>query len=131
MKIVLFDGICKLCNYSVKFIIKKDLNNHFKFSSLQSEFSKKTLAKNHLNHLKLSTIVLIEQNQVYTKSTAVLKILTHLKGYKWTRFFLFIPKSIRDFIYDLISRNRYSLFGKNNSCMIPSKDLAEKFIESA
>jgi predicted DCC family thiol-disulfide oxidoreductase YuxK len=129
MKIILFDGVCNLCNSTVKFIINKDSNSLFKFSSLQSEFGTKYINEHNINIKKLSTIVLIEDNQFYTKSTAILRVLKNLKGYKWMRVFLFVPKFTRDFVYNLISKNRYSLFGKNDSCMIPTKELSEKFIK--
>ena len=129
MKIVLFDGVCNLCNVTINFIIKKDENNEFKFSSLQSSFSRKYLEANSVNSESFSTIMLIENDQVYTKSTAVLMIFKLLKGYHWVKYLLHIPKFIRDAIYMVVSRNRYFLFGKNDICMIPTKELKAKFLD--
>ncbi len=126
MKIILFDGDCNLCNNTVTFVIEKDVNNTFKFASLQSEFAKKKLKSTGV--VNLSTIVLLDNNQIYTKSTAVFKVLKELKGYQWTRIFLWLPKSVRDFFYKLIAANRYRFLGKQESCMLPSKELLEKFI---
>jgi len=129
--IILFDGICNLCNYSVSFILKKDKKKHFRFASLQSDAAKKLLLhannKNILNNLK--SIVLISNNKVYTKSTAVLKIGKYLKfPYNLSYLLLIVPRFFRDFIYDYISKNRYKWFGKNETCMMPSKEYLDKFI---
>lgn len=129
MKVILFDGVCNLCNSTVRFVINKDSKNIFKFASLQSLFGAKYIKKHNINVQNLSTIVLIENDQFYTRSTAILKIFKSLKGYKWTVIFFYIPQFIRDFFYDIISRNRFLLFGRKNSCMIPSKELLDKFIE--
>ncbi|CAM1371431.1 thiol-disulfide oxidoreductase DCC family protein [Tenacibaculum xiamenense] len=129
MKIILFDGVCNLCNVTINFIIKKDENNEFKFSSLQSSFSRKYLEANNVNSESFSTIMLIENDQVYTKSTAILMIFKFLRGYHWMKYLLHIPKFIRDAIYMVVSRNRYFLFGKNNTCMIPTKELKAKFLD--
>lgn len=127
MKTILFDGVCNLCNNTVTFVIKKDTNNKFKFASLQSNFAQEKLKGTGINDL--STIVLIDEDVIYTKSTAILKIAKELKGYEWTRVFLWMPKFFRDFCYKLIANNRYVLFGKQDSCMLPSKELLEKFVQ--
>lgn len=87
------------------------------------------LKKKKINSKKLSTIVLIEKDFYYTKSTAILMILKHLKGYEWFGILLFVPKFIRDFVYYIISKNRYLLFGKSDHCIIPTREYLEKFIE--
>ncbi|CAL2104892.1 Predicted thiol-disulfide oxidoreductase YuxK, DCC family [Tenacibaculum sp. 190524A02b] len=127
MKTILFDGVCNLCNNTVTFVIKRDVNNAFKFASLQSDFAQEKLKGTGINDL--STIVLIDNDVIYTKSTAILKIAKELKGYEWTHVFLWIPKFIRDFCYKLIANNRYAFFGKQDSCMLPSKELLEKFVQ--
>jgi len=129
MKIILFDGVCNLCNSTVQFIIKRDINNEFKFASLQSDFGQSFLEEKNMNTEILSTIILIEGDEFYTESSAVLRIVKRLKGYYWTKFFLIVPKFIRNFVYKLVSKYRYLLFGEQVSCMIPSKELKEKFIQ--
>ena len=132
MKIILFDGVCNLCNSTVNFIIVRDITDQFKFASLQSEYGKKELIRLGLSLTDFSTIILIEGNKVYLKSTAILKIYKELKGYKWTKYFLKLPPSLMDYLYMFISKNRYSFFGKNednNSCLLPTLELENKFLD--
>ncbi|MFA7447501.1 MAG: thiol-disulfide oxidoreductase DCC family protein [Weeksellaceae bacterium] len=129
-KIVLFDGICNLCNSSVQLIIQNDSKNLFQFASLQSEFGQKFLQENNLPDDAFKSIVLIDGEKFYTKSEAVLRIGKELKGiYKVLGIFLWVPKFIRDFVYDYIARNRYKWYGKRNSCWIPTAELKQKFLD--
>lgn len=128
MKIILFDGVCNLCNSTVQFIIDRDKNNEFKFASLQSDFGVSFLKEKQLDTENLSTIILIESDRFYMESTAILRITKRLKGYKWTKFLLMTPGFIRDFVYKIISKNRYLILGKQVSCMLPSEELKQKFV---
>lgn len=129
-KIILFDGVCNLCNSSVQKVIKNDSKNIFKFASLQSHFGQRFLNENQLNSEEFDSIILIDGNQFYTSSDAALRIGKELKGiYKISSFLLWIPKFIRDGVYRIISKNRYRWFGKQNTCWIPTKELQDKFIE--
>ncbi len=129
-KIILFDGVCNLCNSSVQKVIKNDSKNVFKFASLQSGFGQRFLNENQLNSEEFDSIILIDGNQFYTSSDAALRIGKELKGiYKISSFLLWIPKFIRDGVYRIISKNRYRWFGKQNTCWIPTKELQDKFIE--
>jgi len=121
--LVLFDGVCNLCNSSVSFILKHEKNSVLYFSSLQ-KFGQPELLEIVKN---VDSIIFIEKDKVYTKSTAALKISKYLKGYSWARVFLIIPPAIRDFIYDIIAKNRYKWFGKKDQCMIPNPDLKARF----
>ncbi|MEM1136113.1 MAG: DCC1-like thiol-disulfide oxidoreductase family protein [Bacteroidota bacterium] len=126
--IILFDGVCNLCNGSVNFIIDYDKANSFKFASLQSEKGK-TLLKKYQLDLQLNSIVLIENGKAFQKSTAALRISKKLSfPFFLLSFFLFTPRSIRDFAYDMIAKNRYAWFGKSDSCRIPTPELQTKFI---
>ena len=127
-KILLFDGICNLCNNLVFFIIKRDPKSQFKFAALQSETGKLLLKKYILESNNLNTVVYIKGEKYFLKSTAILNIIKDLGGY-WKLFYAFIiiPKFIRDFIYDLIAKSRYQIFGKKESCMIPSPDINKRF----
>ncbi len=127
MKIILFDGVCNLCNNTVTFIIKRDVSNEFKFASLQSTFAKEKLEGSGIDDL--STIVFFDNDKLYVKSSAVIRILRELKGYRWIGVLLLIPVGIRDFFYKWVANNRYKFFGKQDSCMLPSKDILDKFIE--
>ena len=123
--IILFDGVCNLCNSVVQFIIKRDEQKVFKFASLQSDFASQLFEG---KAPKSDSVMLVTEQGIFDKSTAVIKIAKHLKGFKFLAIFSFIPLLIRDFIYDLIARNRYKLFGKQNECMIPSPELRERFL---
>lgn len=128
--IILFDGVCNLCNSSVQFIIKRDSKKIFMFSSLQSDAGQDILLQNNLGNLDFSSIILLEDGIIYDKSTAILKITRRLSGiYKMGYLFIIIPKFIRDFVYNKISKNRYKWFGKKDSCMIPTEELKLRFLE--
>lgn len=121
--------MCNFCNTSVNKIIKYDKKNVFKFAAIQSDAGKKLLTELSIDTLKIDSILLIEKNTLFTKSTAVLKIAKQLSGlYKLGYAFIIIPPFIRDTIYDFIAKNRYKWFGKKESCMIPSIEVREKFL---
>lgn len=128
--IVLFDGVCNLCNSTVQFIIKRDTHNQFKFSSLQSEYGQNFLKERNLDSSDFKSIILYEPEVAYyTKSTAALKIAQNLGfPYNLLSVFLLIPSFIRNWIYSLVSKYRYHLFGKKDSCMVPTPENKRKFI---
>ena len=128
--VVFFDGVCNLCSESVQFIIKNDHKNQFKFSSLQSEFAQKTLANKNISGISdLRTIILLTNNNTFTKSGAVLRIARHLKfPFSLLYFFIIVPPFIRNAVYDFVSKNRYRWFGKKEECWIPDETLKSKFI---
>lgn len=127
--IILFDGVCNLCNSSVQFVLKRDKKNKFLFASLQSDAAEKLLLQFNIKNNELDSIVLIEGNKLYKKSTAALRIAKEL-GRFWNALYLFIvlPKFIRDWAYDFIAKNRYKWFGKKDSCMLFIDAYKEKFI---
>ncbi len=127
--IILFDGVCNLCNGFVQFVIKNDPNAKFKFGTLQSAKAKELLLANNINAKELSSVVFIANNKVYTQSDAALKIAQNL-GFAWslTSVFLIIPKFIRDAVYKFIAKNRYRWFGKKDQCMIPNANLKSRFL---
>lgn len=127
--IILFDGICNLCNSSVQFVLKHDTKKQFLFASLQSDASRKLLLQFNYENAKMDTIVLIEKNKVYDKSTAALRIARKLNPlWNWLYVLIIIPKSIRDFFYDIIAKNRYGWFGKRNSCLMYMTEYKNRFI---
>jgi predicted DCC family thiol-disulfide oxidoreductase YuxK len=127
MKIIFFDGYCGLCNGFVDFIIKFDKNAVFKFSPLQSEFAKTKLSQSDLKDLK-SVVVLIN-DQTYRKAEAALKALAEL-GWPWKILLIFslLPEKVLNFFYDLIAANRYRIFGKRETCRLPTPEERERFI---
>ncbi len=128
--IVLFDGVCNLCNGTVNFVADRDPDVHFRMASLQSETGQKLLDQYHLPKDNFETIILIENGEAYTHSTSILRISKKLSGlWPVLSFFLLIPKPVRDWCYRLISSNRYRWFGKEEVCRVPSPDMAHRFLE--
>jgi predicted DCC family thiol-disulfide oxidoreductase YuxK len=130
-KIILFDGVCNLCNNAINLIIEHDKKDVFRFASLQSDLGQKLVLERGIDPDILDTIILIEPGIVYyEKSTAALKIAKDLSGgYSFMQYFLFLPKFIRDGVYNLVASNRYKWFGKKDSCMIPTPELKGKFLD--
>ncbi|UII79447.1 thiol-disulfide oxidoreductase DCC family protein [Flagellimonas sp. CMM7] len=129
-KIILFDGVCNLCNGAIQFIIKRDKNDTFRYAALQSEIGERLIAERAIDTTKVDSIILIEPGVAYfTKSDAALQISKGFGGFwKVMGIFTWIPKSFRDVIYDLIAKNRYKWFGRKDACMIPTAELKAKFL---
>lgn len=128
-QIILFDGVCNFCNFWVNFIIDRDKKDIFKFAALQSKKGFELLECFQMDSSSLDTFVLIEGENVYTKSTAAFKIVRNLKGiWKYLYFMILIPKSIRDYIYTFIAKKRYKFFGKSDVCRIPTEREKRKFL---
>ncbi len=130
-KILLFDGVCNLCNGMVQFVLRNDKNEGTLFSSLQSEVGQQILKVNDLHPTEFNSIIYYRNKKLLFKSTAVLNLLKDMGGI-WPLFFplIYIPTSIRDFIYDGIAKNRYRWFGNTESCMLPLPEYKNRFIES-
>ena len=130
-KIILFDGICNLCNSAVTIVIKQDKKNTFLFAAIQSKKGKEIIDYLEIDIAKIDSIILYEPGVSYeVKSTAALKIMNDF-GQFWqlTKLLWVFPKSLRNQVYDFIAKNRYKWFGKKESCMIPTNDLKEKFLD--
>ncbi|MCY4779823.1 DCC1-like thiol-disulfide oxidoreductase family protein [Sphingobacterium sp. UT-1RO-CII-1] len=125
--IVLFDGVCNLCNSTVDFIIKNDKNKNLRYASLQSELGSRVLA---YFKTRPDSIILVSPNYLYTKADAALLIAKELKKpYSLLYYLRVVPLKIRNLIYDVIAKNRYKWFGKKNSCRLPNKEEQKLFIE--
>ena len=129
--IILFDGVCNLCNGSVNFILDRDKKNRFKFASLQSAEAQELLKAFHLPTDVYESIILIQNGKLRKKSSAILHICRQLDGL-WPLLFGFIilPGFMRDFAYDVIAKNRYKWFGRSESCRIPTPELRKRFLEA-
>ena len=126
----MFDGICNLCNQSVQFVIEHDKKNQFRFASLQSDFGQNFLKENNLDATQFDSVVFIEDDKFYTKSSAALKISKYLDGItSWLTIFMIVPKPLRDVVYSFIAKNRYRWFGKQESCWLPTPELEAKFLD--
>ena len=127
--VVLFDGVCHLCDDAVRFILKREKSADLNFAPLQSENGKDLLLKHGYPQCYLDGLVLIENNHAYDRSSACLRIAGKLK-FPWNLFFLclVIPKPIRDAFYSIIARYRYRFFGKKEVCSIPSTGDRQRFL---
>ena len=130
-QLILFDGVCNLCNNSVQYVIKRDHANVFMFAPLQSEIGAKILKSYQLNTKNMDSIILYIPNKgVYSQSTAALKIASKLTfPTKLLAAFMIIPPFIRNAVYNYIAKHRYSWYGKQEHCMIPTPELRAKFLE--
>lgn len=119
--LVLFDGVCKLCNASVRFILKRDPKARFYFAPLQSQLGRAVLKRLGKRGDEIDTLLLVKGQKVYTRSSALLHIARGLKG-AWPLLYVFIaiPKVLRDGVYRWISKNRYKWFGKRTQCTLPT-----------
>src|SRR5450759_3395599 len=127
--VILYDGVCGLCDRFVRFIITRDSSAKLKLAPLQSESAIALLQKFHLPVTALSTVVLIEGEKSYIKSAAVLRSLRYLDGaWKFFTILRIIPAPISDFMYDFVARNRYRWFGKLDACIIPSPEIKTRFL---
>lgn len=128
--LLLFDGICNFCNQWVNFIIRNDKEKKIRFAPLQSDAGKSIIKKFNISS-DGDTVVLIDNEKIFTKSSAALRIMKHIGGaYYLLLLFMIVPKYIRDVFYDGIARNRYKWWGKRNECMIPTEDVKDRFVYS-
>lgn len=129
--IVLFDGVCNLCNGAVQFILQHEaLPPRLKFASLQSESGQRLLRKFQLNTQDFDSMVLVQGESYALKSTAVLKIAGYLKApWSWGRLLLILPAMLRNPVYQWVAANRYKWFGKKDQCWLPTPDLRARFLD--
>ncbi len=127
--IILFDGVCNLCNGSVNFIIKRDSKDAFRFATLQSEMGQKLCSKLQIDAQETNTVIVIEGEKFWTRSDAALRVFRKLPGL-WPALYglVVVPNFIRNFVYKKIARNRYRWFGKQGNCMVPDSSIIFKFI---
>ena len=128
-RLIMFDGVCNLCNASVQFIIARDHEALFRFASLQSDAGQEVLRRFALPVADFDSFVYLRDGKVYQRSTAALYMLKDIGGFwKITYVFMLIPRPLRDFVYDTIAKYRYKWFGKRDVCMVPTKDLKKRFL---
>jgi predicted DCC family thiol-disulfide oxidoreductase YuxK len=129
MLVVLFDGVCNLCNSSVNWIIDHDKEGKFKFASLQSVYGQNVVKQFNLTGEYMDTVLLLDGDKLYKRSEAVLRIAKHIGGiYSLVYVFIIVPAFIRNFFYNFVARNRYRWFGKQDACRIPTPELKAKFL---
>ncbi len=129
--ILLFDGVCNLCNGSVQFIIRRDPEARFRFASLQSEVGQRYLDELRVDRQAVDSVILIEGDRWYKEGDAALRIARLLPGpWKALGIFRLLPRSLRDRLYRLVARNRYRWFGRRESCWLPTPELRGRFLDS-
>lgn len=127
--IIMFDGLCNLCDGGVQFIIKRDSKCHFKFTSLQSETGQMLLRHYGISP-EIDSMILIENKKVYIKSRAAIQISRYLDGHwKYLSFFRVLPPFLSDLLYDTVAKHRYKWFGKKESCMVPTSEMKKRFLD--
>lgn len=128
--LILFDGVCNLCNGAVLFVIRRDRKGIFRFASLQSPVGERIVQQLRPGTRDLYSIIFLKEGRVFDRSTAALEI-ARLLGPPWSLLYVFriVPRFLRDAIYNLIARYRYRLFGKKDECMIPTPELKARFLE--
>ena len=126
---MLFDGVCNLCNGTIRFIIERDPHARFQFATLQSPAADRLIGA-HVDRASLpDSIVLLEEGRIHVRSAAALRIARQLR-FPWPLAWIFIivPRPVRDWVYDVIARHRYRWFGKREECMVPTPDLRNRFL---
>ena len=128
--IILFDGVCNLCNSAVNFVIKRDKKSTIKFAVLQSSIAQKLVKDQPIKDNDLSSFVFVEKGKILTRSTAAFHVCRYLTGI-WPLMygFIIIPKLIRDGIYNWVAKNRYHWFGKKDKCMVPTPEIKARFLD--
>jgi predicted DCC family thiol-disulfide oxidoreductase YuxK len=127
--VVLFDGVCHLCSGWVRFAIARDPQARLRFAAVQSQLGQGFLARHELPLDQFESFYIIEDGRVFEKSTGFLRMVRHLRR-PWPMLAAgrVIPRPVRDWLYDRIARNRYRLFGQRDSCLVPSADIADRFL---
>jgi len=134
--IILYDGVCGLCNRFVQFVLKHDANDRFRFAPLQSEFARRILEKHGVDSQRLESLCLLHHQGrtgegLETRSTAVISVLREFGG-RWralANLLAVLPRGLRDWGYNLVARYRYPIFGKYETCPIPSPGDRRKFLD--
>ena len=124
---VLFDGVCVLCSWWVRFVIERDRDARFRFVPIQSPYGRTLAERFAIDADTPETNVVIVEGIVHFKSDAAIAVLTQLPGGSWTRSLRLVPRAIRNWLYDRLARNRYRLFGRTDTCLMPTSDVARRF----
>jgi predicted DCC family thiol-disulfide oxidoreductase YuxK len=128
--VILFDGVCNFCAWSVRFVIARDPRAVFRFAALQSETGRRLLREHGLGEQAMDSFVLVEGPESWTESDAALRVCRRLRApWRLLAAFLVLPRVLRDPLYRLIARNRYRWFGKADTCLVPSAELRSRFLE--
>ncbi len=127
--VLLFDGVCNLCNGAVQWVLLRDRRGVFRFAALQSDTGQAMLRQFGFAAEDFDTVVLIDGDRVFTRSDAALEVVRRIGGF-WPVLYAFkiIPRPIRDAVYNWVARNRYRWFGRQEQCMLPRKEWMSRFV---
>jgi predicted DCC family thiol-disulfide oxidoreductase YuxK len=127
--VILFDGVCVFCSRWVRFIVARDVSARFRFTPIQSAYGTRMAQALRIDANDPDTNAVVHGGVAYFKSDAALTVLSHLPGWGWVRVLRFVPKPLRDVVYNLVARNRYRIFGKYEECFVPDESLRARVIE--
>jgi predicted DCC family thiol-disulfide oxidoreductase YuxK len=126
--LILFDGVCVLCSGWVNFVIRRDSAARFRFTAIQTPYGRQLAERFGIDAVDPQTNVAVIGGRAYFKSDSALSVLAELPGWRWTRIAYVVPKRTRDFVYDRIARNRYRVFGRRDACLVPTPEMARRFL---
>jgi predicted DCC family thiol-disulfide oxidoreductase YuxK len=129
--LILFDGVCVLCSGWVAFVIRRDPAARFRFTAIQTPYGRSLAERFGIDPENPQTNAAVMSGHAYFKSDSTLAVLIDLPGWRWARIAFAVPKRVRDFVYDLVARNRYRLFGRRDACLVPTPDVARRFMTDA
>jgi len=128
--VLLFDGVCNLCNGVIRFLIRRDPEGRFRYAPLQSDVATELLSDCGLPTDRIETFVMIDDGECYTKSSAAIRVAVKLGGlYRVAGPLRYLPRPIRDGVYDLVAATRYDIFGRTDECMVPTPAIEDRFLE--
>ncbi len=126
--LILFDGVCVLCSWWVRFVIERDRAAAFRFAPVQGRYGAALAARLGISVANPETNAVVTGGRAYFKSDAAIAVISRLPGWSWTRGLALVPRPVRDWLYDRIARSRYRLFGRTASCLIPTPEIAGRFV---
>lgn len=126
--LILFDGVCLLCSAWVRFVVARDRAARFRFVTIQDGAGSGLAASLGMDPAEPETNAAVLGGRALFKSDAALAVLRHLPGWRWTAALRAVPRPVRDWLYDRVARNRYRLFGRADTCMVPTPELASRFV---
>jgi predicted DCC family thiol-disulfide oxidoreductase YuxK len=126
--LILFDGVCLLCAWWVRFVIARDRPGHFRFAPIQQPFGERLARKFGIDTAVPETNAVVAEGRAYFKSDSAIRVLRELPGWRWVGVLSVLPREFRDWVYDRVARNRYQVFGRTEQCMVPTPDVLARFI---
>jgi predicted DCC family thiol-disulfide oxidoreductase YuxK len=127
--VILYDGVCVFCSRWVRFVIARDKDRRFRFTSIQSAYGTRLAQAFGIDPDDPDTNAVVHGGRAHLKSDAALTVLSNLPGWGWTRALFAVPKPLRDAVYSLVARNRYRIFGRYDVCFVPDAELRRRVLE--